>query len=159
MTHRADCYGRASGGVSPAGVYVARGLNPRDGRFRTERLRVFYVSTCCPFGHNARRDVYRAAKTPKDLDQKVQLIDLDPKNHAAPEAQPLNFEKPGFAQHYCVECARYYETDAVLRYHWRGKIHKRRCKQLKEPAYIIEEAERVGREGKRPSDVDLAATM
>jgi len=50
--------------------------------------------------------------------------------------------------------SRYYETDAALQSHWRSKVHKRRCKQLKEPAYTIEEAERaagLGREGKRPT--------
>jgi bud site selection protein 20 len=49
--------------------------------------------------------------------------------------------------------SRYYETDAALRSHWRSKIHKRRCKELKDPAYTIEEAERaagLGKEGKRP---------
>ncbi|KIM76478.1 hypothetical protein PILCRDRAFT_38420, partial [Piloderma croceum F 1598] len=65
------------------------------------------------------------------------------------EAQVLDFEKPGLAQHYCVECAKYFETDSALTSHWRSKVHKRRCKQLKEPAYTIEEAERaagLGRE-------------
>ncbi|KAF5381436.1 hypothetical protein D9757_009040 [Collybiopsis confluens] len=110
--------------------------------------------------HNARRDVHRATRTRargKDLDQ-IQLIDLDPKNRAALESQSLDFEKPGLAQHYCVECAKYYETDAALRSHWRSKIHKRRCKQLKEPAYTIEESERaagLGREGKRATITDL----
>lgn len=50
-------------------------------------------------------------------------------------------------------CNRYYETDAALRSHWRSKVHKRRLKALKEPAYTIEEAERaagLGKEGKRP---------
>ncbi|TCD69089.1 Bud site selection protein 20 [Steccherinum ochraceum] len=87
----------------------------------------------------------------RDIDQ-IQLIDLDPKNRAALEAQPLDYEKPGLGQHYCVECAKYCETDAALRSHWRSKVHKRRCKQLKEPAYTIEEAERaagLGREERR----------
>ncbi|KZT07504.1 uncharacterized protein LAESUDRAFT_698818 [Laetiporus sulphureus 93-53] len=104
--------------------------------------------------HHAKRDVHRAARTrarTRDLDQ-IQLIDLDPKNRAILEAQPLDPEKPGLAQHYCVECAKYFETDAALRSHWRGKVHKRRCKTLREPAYTIEESERaagLGREGKR----------
>lgn len=141
--------------------------------------------------HNARRDIHRACRTrvrTKDLDQ-IQLVDLDPKvhtmntmigfaftnpfilqNRAALEAQAIDFEKPGLAQHYCVECAkynlfsdllsvfsqgfsRYFETDVALQSHWKSKVHKRRCKQLKEPAYSIEEAERaagLGKEGKRP---------
>ncbi|KAL9713852.1 hypothetical protein Ac2012v2_003464 [Leucoagaricus gongylophorus] len=104
--------------------------------------------------HHAKRDVHRATRARahiRDLDQ-IQLIDLDPKNRAVLEAQPLDYEKPGLAQHYCVECAKYYETDNALRSHWRGKVHKRRCKQLREPAYTIEEAEQaagLGREGKR----------
>ncbi|KAG5719435.1 hypothetical protein E4T56_gene20668 [Termitomyces sp. T112] len=104
--------------------------------------------------HHARRDVHRASRTrvrSRDLDL-IQLIDLDPKNRAALEAQPIDLEKPGLAQHYCVECAKYYETDSALRTHWRSKVHKRRCKELKQPAYTIEEAERaagLGREGKR----------
>ena len=50
---------------------------------------------------------------------------------------------------------RYFETDAALQSHWKSKVHKRRCKALKEPAYTIEESERaagLGRENKRPSN-------
>ncbi|KAF8961944.1 hypothetical protein BDZ97DRAFT_1759578 [Flammula alnicola] len=88
----------------------------------------------------------------RDLDQ-IQQIDLDPKNRAALESQPIDFEVPGLAQHYCVECAKYYETDAALQSHWKSKVHKRRLRQLREPAYTIEESERaagLGREPRRP---------
>jgi bud site selection protein 20 len=47
---------------------------------------------------------------------------------------------------------RYYETDSALRSHWKSKVHKRRCKALKEPAYTIEESERaagLGRDVRR----------
>jgi len=103
--------------------------------------------------HNARRDVHRASRTrvrTRDLDQ-IQLIDLDPKNRVALESQAIDYEKPGLAQHYCVECAKYYETDAALLSHWRSKIHKRRCKQLREPLYTIEESERVAGLGRETS--------
>ncbi|KAK7687668.1 hypothetical protein QCA50_008883 [Cerrena zonata] len=104
--------------------------------------------------HHARRDVHRASRTrvrTRDLDQ-IQHIDLDPKNRARLEAQPLDYELPGLGQHYCVECAKHYETDAALVSHWKSKVHKRRVKALKEPAYTIEEAERaagLGRETKK----------
>lgn len=51
---------------------------------------------------------------------------------------------------------RYYETDSALRSHWRSKVHKRRCKALKEPAYTIEESERaagLGKDNKRAAAV------
>ncbi|PPR07665.1 hypothetical protein CVT26_001595 [Gymnopilus dilepis] len=114
--------------------------------------------------HKAQRDVHRASRTrakTRDLDQ-IQLIDLDPKNRAKLEAQPINYEKPGLAQHYCVECAKYYETDAALQSHWRSKVHKRRLKQLREPAYTIEESERaagLGREDRRPTAVASSEIM
>ncbi|PCH36273.1 hypothetical protein WOLCODRAFT_140300 [Wolfiporia cocos MD-104 SS10] len=114
--------------------------------------------------HHAQRDVHRAARTrarTRDIDQ-IQLIDLDPKVRAALEAQPIDHEKPGLGQHYCVECAKYFETDAALRSHWRSKVHKRRCKALKEPAYTIEESERaagLGREGKRTSTTTAPALL
>ncbi|KAF8199041.1 hypothetical protein BJ912DRAFT_845253 [Pholiota molesta] len=105
--------------------------------------------------HHARRDVHRAARTrvmTRHLDQ-IQDIDLEPTNRAALEAQPINYELPGLGQHYCVECAKYYETDAALQSHWKSKVHKRRLKELRVPAYTIEESERaagLGREGRRP---------
>ena len=40
-----------------------------------------------------------------------------------------------------IHTFRYYETDSALRSHWKSKVHKRRCKELKEPAYTIEESE------------------
>ncbi|CAE7229733.1 unnamed protein product [Rhizoctonia solani] len=73
--------------------------------------------------HKAQRDVHRASRTrarTRDLDQ-IQLHDLDPAVRAKLEAQPIDVEKPGLAQHYCVECAKYYETDAALRSHWKSK--------------------------------------
>jgi len=54
--------------------------------------------------------------------------------------------------HYIYSAYRYYETDNALKSHWRSKVHKRRCKQLREPVYTVEEAEEaagLGREGKR----------
>ena len=50
--------------------------------------------------------------------------------------------------------SRYFETDHALRSHWKTKVHKRRLKQLKEPAYTIEESERaagLGREQRQPN--------
>ena len=65
-----------------------------------------------------------------------------------------------FVDHGLFRFDRYFETDNALQSHWRGKVHKRRCKALKDPAYTIEESERaagLGREGKRSetSNIDV----
>jgi len=103
--------------------------------------------------HKAQRDVHRGARTrarTRDLDQ-IQLVDLLPENRAKLEAQPIDVELPGLGQHYCVECAKHFESDEALKSHWKSKVHKRRCKALREPVYTQEEAEKaagLGREVK-----------
>ncbi|KXH52435.1 zinc finger protein [Colletotrichum salicis] len=50
---------------------------------------------------------------------------------------------PGLGQHYCVECAKWFETEVSLVGHRKAKPHKRRVKQLKEEPYTQKEAEAV----------------
>jgi hypothetical protein len=54
---------------------------------------------------------------------------------------------------------RYFESDNALNSHWKSKVHKRRCRDLKEPAYTIEESERaagLGRENARPKSTTMS---
>ncbi|KAE8540243.1 hypothetical protein D1P53_004183 [Cryptococcus gattii VGV] len=93
--------------------------------------------------HHARRDVHRAARTRarvKDLDQIE--TDLRPQNRSRLEKQPIDGDKPGLGQHYCVECSKYCETAIALQSHLKSKVHKRRLKELKEGAYTVGESER-----------------
>lgn len=55
--------------------------------------------------------------------------------------QPLNEDLPGMGQHYCVECAKYFQNDTALLGHRRSKIHKRRLKLIKEGPYTQMEAD------------------
>jgi bud site selection protein 20 len=79
------------------------------------------------------------------------------KNPALPSIIALNVQSKSICYHILsvnliISSKRHFETDTALRSHWKGKVHKRRCKVLKEPVYTIEEAERaagLGREGKR----------
>ncbi|KIW00838.1 uncharacterized protein PV09_07598 [Verruconis gallopava] len=41
---------------------------------------------------------------------------------------------PGGGLHYCVECAKWFDTASNLAAHGKGKVHKRRLKELKEMA-------------------------
>jgi hypothetical protein len=83
---------------------------------------------------------------------------------SAPSAPPSLFLLR--IPHACA-LRRHFETDNALRSHWKTKIHKKRCKLLREPAYTIEEAERaagLGRDDRRathaeapPPDAPMAA--
>ncbi|KAK9366281.1 hypothetical protein V1509DRAFT_648812 [Lipomyces kononenkoae] len=55
--------------------------------------------------------------------------------------QPLDESKPGLGQYYCIECAKYFETDFAKTVHRRGKNHKRRVRLLKEQPYSQAEAD------------------
>lgn len=55
--------------------------------------------------------------------------------------QQLDETKPGLAQHYCIHCARYFETPVALRTHLRGKVHRRRVKELRGVPYTQEVAD------------------
>ncbi|GMM34545.1 Bud20 protein [Saccharomycopsis crataegensis] len=55
--------------------------------------------------------------------------------------QPLQEDKPGLGQHYCVECAKYFQNSTALASHRKGKVHKRRLKLIKEGPYTQLEAD------------------
>lgn len=59
----------------------------------------------------------------------------DHKDNHAPE------DLPGCGQWYCVECAKWFESETNLMKHEKGKPHKRRVRQLKEEPYTQKEAE------------------
>lgn len=55
--------------------------------------------------------------------------------------QPIDEDKPGLGQYYCVECAKYFESQPMLNHHTKSKRHKRRVKELKERPYTPLESE------------------
>lgn len=55
--------------------------------------------------------------------------------------QPIDEDKPGLGQYYCVECAKYFENQQMLNHHTKSKRHKRRVKELKERPYTPLESE------------------
>ncbi|KAF2084528.1 hypothetical protein K490DRAFT_48928 [Saccharata proteae CBS 121410] len=48
---------------------------------------------------------------------------------------------PGLGQFYCIECAKWFESDDNFTSHQKSKPHKRRVKQLKEAPHTQKEAE------------------
>ncbi|KAH8288249.1 hypothetical protein KR044_006086, partial [Drosophila immigrans] len=92
--------------------------------------------------HLQRR--WRVRNRRRDLDQ----IDDDLKTRSGELInQGVDLEKPGFAQFYCVHCAKYFIDDTALQAHFRTKVHKRRMKALETEPYSIEESERAAGRG------------
>lgn len=65
----------------------------------------------------------------RDLDQIK--ADLESPKHLKQFQETKAAEDlPALGRHYCVECAKYYESEFTLVEHRRGKPHKRRCVSL-----------------------------
>mmetsp|Transcript_12128 Transcript_12128/g.21927 ORF Transcript_12128/g.21927 Transcript_12128/m.21927 type:complete len:114 (-) Transcript_12128:1356-1697(-) len=55
--------------------------------------------------------------------------------------QPLDLDKPGLGQNYCVECDRYFITRPTLETHMVSKKHRRKVKELQDTPYTQHEAD------------------
>jgi bud site selection protein 20 len=55
--------------------------------------------------------------------------------------QPIDENKPGLGQYYCIPCSKYFETEVAKTSHAKTKIHKRRVKLIKQGPYTQEEAD------------------
>lgn len=53
--------------------------------------------------------------------------------------------KPGSGQHYCISCARFFESTETLKVHEATKRHKRMHKKMLEKPYTHEEAYEAGK--------------
>ncbi|KAF2481481.1 hypothetical protein BDY17DRAFT_301413 [Neohortaea acidophila] len=51
---------------------------------------------------------------------------------------------PAFGEWYCVECAKWFESETNLTRHVKGSRHKRRLRLLKEEPYSQKEADAAG---------------
>ncbi|KAL9884311.1 zinc finger protein 593 homolog [Glossina fuscipes fuscipes] len=92
--------------------------------------------------HLRRR--WRTRSRKRDLDE----IDNDLRTKSRELInQPVDLDKPGFAQFYCVHCAKYFINDTALQSHFRTKVHKRRLKALETEPYSLEESERAAGHG------------
>ncbi|CAG9801656.1 unnamed protein product [Chironomus riparius] len=95
-------------------------------------------------GHTRLRRRNRLRNKTKDLDQ----IDKDLKEGSDQLLnQEVDLDKPGFAQHYCLHCAKYYINQRALDDHFKTKVHKRRMKALENDPYTHEEAEKAAGHG------------
>lgn len=61
--------------------------------------------------------------------------------------QDVDFEQPGFAQNYCIHCAKYFIDERAMKDHFKTKVHKRRLKALEDEPYSVAESERAAGHG------------
>jgi bud site selection protein 20 len=83
-----------------------------------------------------------------------------PKHLAQYKATKDADDLPGLGKHYCVECAKWFESEYNLVAHTKGKNHKRRLRLLREDPHtqkIAEAAVGLGTDnGKRPQEFEIA---
>ena len=98
-------------------------------------------------GNPAKKKCYAKQRIKKpyerDIDQIV-LHDMLTENVQKLKNQPVDEDKPGLGQNYCVPCARHFTTRDALETHLKSKQHKKRFKVVTtEKPYTHEEANRV----------------
>ena len=74
----------------------------------------------------------------RDIDQIVN--DLQPQNIIKFDKLEIDEDLPGLGQFYCIFCAKYFISKAVLENHYKTKEHKKRVKATKEKPYTIEDS-------------------
>ncbi|KAL1852030.1 hypothetical protein VTK73DRAFT_9313 [Phialemonium thermophilum] len=87
-----------------------------------------------------KRTKTKTRRRTRDIDQ-IKADLLSPRHLQLWKETKASEDLPGLGKHYCVECAKWFETEASLVVHRRGKPHKRRVKQLKEEPYTHKEAD------------------
>jgi len=92
------------------------------------------------YGDTHLKKNWRTKRMTRHLDQIDS--DLAPENAKKLLSQPVDLDKSGNAQFYCVHCAKYMIDQRAFQDHVKGKPHKRRLHALKTEPYTIEESER-----------------
>ncbi|KAK0610454.1 hypothetical protein B0T17DRAFT_544592 [Bombardia bombarda] len=83
-------------------------------------------------GIPAKRTKTKTRRWLRSVDQVKEDI-LSPRHLEIYKETKANEDLPGLGQHYCIECAKWFETDYSLTKHSKGKPHKRRLKDLENP--------------------------
>ncbi|KAF8458231.1 hypothetical protein BDZ91DRAFT_743305 [Kalaharituber pfeilii] len=76
----------------------------------------------------------------RDIDQ-VHSDLRNPRQLVQHKALIPDEDRPGLGQFYCIECAKYFESQHSMDHHLTGKRHKRRVRLLKETPYVQAEAD------------------
>ncbi|KAK0669719.1 hypothetical protein QBC41DRAFT_319089 [Cercophora samala] len=87
----------------------------------------------------AKRSMAKTRRRRRDLDQIAS--DIASPRHLELFKETKDVEDlPGLGQHYCIPCAKWFDTETNLTSHKKGKPHRRQLKQLKDGAFTHKEA-------------------
>ncbi|PBP18760.1 hypothetical protein BUE80_DR010299 [Diplocarpon rosae] len=76
----------------------------------------------------------------RDLDQ-IKADLTSPKHLEQHKSSKPSEDLPGLGQYYCIECAKWFESEHSMVTHRKGSTHKRQVKALKAEPYTQKEAE------------------
>ncbi|KAI2471146.1 hypothetical protein F4781DRAFT_388180 [Annulohypoxylon bovei var. microspora] len=91
-------------------------------------------------GVTNKRTLSKTRRKTRDLDQ-IKADLQSPKHLAQFKDSKASEDLPDLGKWYCIECAKWFESEVNLVVHRKGKPHKRRVKQLGEEPYTQKEAE------------------
>ncbi|GMM44624.1 Bud20 protein [Pichia kluyveri] len=83
---------------------------------------------------------YKTKRRTKDLDLIFNELS-NPETIQKLKQQPEDENLPGLGQYYCIHCSKYFFDNTSLKGHLRGKVHKRRVKELSVNPYTNLESE------------------
>lgn len=90
----------------------------------------------------AKRTKTKTRRKTRDIDQVAADL-LSPRHlelfHETKDAVDL----PGLGQHYCIPCAKWFDTEYNLTTHRKSKPHRRQLKQLRDGPYTHKDASEV----------------
>ncbi|KAK3384799.1 hypothetical protein B0H63DRAFT_171158 [Podospora didyma] len=81
-------------------------------------------------GYPAKRTKTKTRRYLRDIDQ-VKADLTSPRHLELHKESKAPEDLPGLGRHYCIACAKWFETDVSLVQHNSGKPHKRRLKDIR----------------------------
>lgn len=91
-------------------------------------------------GIKQKSTITKTRRRLRDLDQISEDL-RSPKHLEQFKAGKCAEDLPGLGMFYCVECAKWFESENSINSHRKGSTHKRRVKALKDEPYTQKEAE------------------
>lgn len=92
-------------------------------------------------GRTLNSKKYKTKRYRRDLDQVYNDDMASDQSIQKLEKQEIDEYKPGLGQYYCIQCVKYFESQAAVKSHISTKRHKRRLKEIKEIPYTGDEAD------------------